>query len=43
MPKKLENKLRARARQMRLRGDRFRKYVYGGLRRAGWKPPRERR
>jgi hypothetical protein len=43
MPKRVEQKLKARARRLHLRGERWRRYVYGGLRRTGWRPPRERR
>jgi hypothetical protein len=40
MPKKLERKLRARARRLGLGKKRTNAYVYGTLRRAGWKPRR---
>ena len=43
MPKALERKLKAQARKKRLSGERFRKYVYGVLRKTGWKPKREKR
>jgi len=42
MPKKLENKLRKQARKMGLLGDRRNAYVYGGLRKMGWKPKRKK-
>jgi hypothetical protein len=43
MPRKLEQELKARARRLRLSGRRFRAYVYGTLRRAGWRPEKRRR
>lgn len=42
MPKKLERKLRARARKKGLSTRRADAYVYGTLRKAGWKPRRKR-
>lgn len=43
MPKKLERRLKARARKKGLKGERATKYVYGTLRKMGWKPKHERR
>lgn len=40
MPSKIERKLRAEARRKRLTGKRSDAYVYGTLRRLGWKPTR---
>lgn len=42
MPKTLERKLRRRARKKGLTGERADRYVYGALRRAGWKPKGKR-
>ena len=41
MPKKLERKLKKQARSRGLRGERLDAYVYGTMRKAGWKPRRE--
>jgi hypothetical protein len=41
MPKRLERKLAATARKRGYSAARTRRYVYGGLRRAGWKPGRK--
>jgi len=43
MPKKLERKLKRRARRLGLKGDRADAYVYGTLRKTGWKPRRRHR
>lgn len=43
MPKKLELKLKAQARKKGYKGERADRYVYGSLRKTGWKPKRERR
>jgi len=43
MPKKLENVLKKQAKKMGLLGDRRDAYVYGTLRKSGWKPKRERK
>jgi hypothetical protein len=43
MPKKLEARLRRAARRKGYGKKREDAYVYGALRRAGWKPKRERR
>jgi len=42
MPVEEERKLKAQARRKGLKGDRFRAYVWGTLRKVGWKPKRER-
>lgn len=42
MPKELERKLKARAKKMGLKGERADRYVYGTLRKTGWKPEREK-
>lgn len=41
MPKKLERSLMRRATDMGLTGDRLGAYVYGTMRKTGWKPTRE--
>lgn len=38
MPERLKRKLAARASALALHGDEWRAYVYGALRRMGWKP-----
>lgn len=43
MPKELEKKLRERGRKMGLKGKELDAYVYGGLRRMGWRPGRGKR
>lgn len=43
MPKKLEEKLKKEAAEKGLTGDRADAYVYGTLRKTGWKPNREKR
>ena len=42
MPVELERKARARARKLGLKGKRFDAYVYGTLRKTGWKPSHQR-
>lgn len=42
MPKKEEQKLKRQAKKKGLKGDRLNAYVYGTLRKEGWKPKRER-
>ena len=44
MPKKLENKLKREATKKHLKpgGKRFNAYVYGTLRKTGWKPKKKR-
>jgi hypothetical protein len=43
MPEKVEKDLRRLARKKGLTGKRFKAYVYGGLRRTGWRPSFERK
>lgn len=43
MPKKLERRLKQRAAKKGLKGERKDAYVYGTLRKMGWKPKKERR
>lgn len=43
MPIALERKLKARARKKGLKGERKNAYVYGTMRKMGWRPSRERR
>lgn len=43
MPKDLERKLRARAARKGLRGARARRYVYGTMRKTGWRPGRRKK
>lgn len=43
MPKELERKLKAQARKKGYTGERADKYVYGTLRKTGWKPSREKK
>jgi hypothetical protein len=38
MPKKAEQKLRKEANEKGLKGEQAERYVYGGLRKTGWKP-----
>ena len=42
MPKALEHKLEREAESKGLKGKRKDAYVYGTLRKTGWKPKRER-
>ena len=42
MPKQMERELMAQARRKRLRGDAFNRYVYGTMRKTGWKPKKEK-
>jgi hypothetical protein len=42
MPKKLERQLVKKAKKIGLKGVRKDAYVYGSLRKTGWKPSRER-
>ena len=42
MPKELERKLKKTAREKGLTGDRRDAYVYGTLRKTGWKPSKKR-
>lgn len=41
MPVEMERKLKKKARQKGLKGERADAYVYGTLRKTGWKPKRE--
>ena len=43
MPKALEKKLKAQARKKGLKGKRVGAYVYGTLRKTGWKPKKKKR
>ena len=42
MPEKLEKELKAKARKKGFKGKRADKYVYGVMRKTGWKPKREK-
>lgn len=42
MPKEEEAKLKRTARKKGLSGERLKAYVYGSLRKMGWKPSREK-
>jgi hypothetical protein len=42
MPQELENELRRKGRKKGLKGKRLDAYVYGVLRKTGWRPKRER-
>lgn len=41
MPKKMEVELKRRGKKMGLSKERLDKYVYGTMRKTGWKPSRE--
>jgi hypothetical protein len=41
VPKELEQRLAKEAKQKELKGERANAYIYGTLRKAGWKPNRE--
>ena len=43
MPKKLERKLKQEACEKGFKGERADAYVYGTLRKTGWKPNREKK
>lgn len=43
MPKKMEEELKREARRKGLKGERADAYVYGAMRKAGWKPDREKK
>ena len=43
MPKKLERKLRKSAKKKGLKGKRAKAYIYGTMRKTGWKPKREKK
>ncbi len=42
MPKEMEERLKKQARKKGLSGKKAAAYVYGTMRKTGWKPPRER-
>jgi len=42
MPKKMEKKLKRQAKKKGLKGKKAKAYVYGTMRKTGWKPKRER-
>lgn len=42
MPKALENKLRKEGKKKGFSGERLSAYIFGTLRRTGWKPNREK-
>lgn len=42
MPKELEDKLTKKARSKGLKGKRAMAYIFGTLRKTGWKPRREK-
>lgn len=42
MPKKMEKALKKEAKKKGLKGKRRNAYIYGTLRKTGWKPKRER-
>lgn len=43
MPKKMEQALKKEAKKKGLKGERADAYVYGTMRKAGWKPEREKK
>ena len=43
MPKAMERKLKSEASSKGLKGDRANAYVYGTMRKSGWKPAREKK
>lgn len=43
MPKKLERALKRQAKSKGLKGERADAYVYGTMRKTGWRPKRERK
>ena len=42
MPKAMEKKLKKQARKRGLKGKRANAYVYGTMRKTGWKPKKKR-
>ncbi len=42
MPKKMEEKLKREATAKGMKGERADRYIYGTLRKTGWKPKREK-
>jgi hypothetical protein len=43
MPKKMERELKKTARKKGMKGKRADAYVYGAMRKTGWKPEREKK
>jgi len=43
MPEAMERELKAAARKRGLTGERANAYIYGTMRKTGWKPSREKR
>lgn len=43
MPRKLENKLRRQGQAKGYTGERLSDYIYGTMRKTGWKPRREKK
>jgi hypothetical protein len=43
MPKAMEKALKKEAEKKGLKGERADKYVYGTMRKAGWKPKKEKK
>lgn len=43
MPEALEKKLKAEAKKRGYKGERADKFVYGTMRKQGWKPEREKK
>jgi hypothetical protein len=42
MPKKMEKELKSEARKKGLKGERADAYVYGTMRKTGWKPSKKK-
>lgn len=43
MPKELEDRLRKRAKKLKLKGERLDAYVYGTMRKTGWTPSTQKK
>jgi hypothetical protein len=43
MPKKFEKELRRKAKEKGMKGEEMDAYVYGTLRKTGWKPKKEKK
>jgi hypothetical protein len=43
MPKKLERELKKEAKKKHLKGENANAYIFGTLRKTGWKPKREKK
>lgn len=43
MPKKMEKELKAEAKKKGLTGERADAYIYGTMRKTGWKPKKEKK